>query len=191
MTEKEFRNALKNLNSSRESRLKQAQIVKNDMSLFPYLIAMIFKVDDKISYHAAWVLEFVCADNIDVIIPHLDTFTENIHRFHFDSAIRPISKICVFMANAYISKEDNELKKFLLPKYRERIVETCFDWLINKHKVAPKVFAMETLFILGHESSWIHNDLKQILEQDFTKQSAAFKSRAKHILIRLKKISKA
>jgi len=190
MTQEEIYIELTKVNASRESRLKCAQLIKNDMSLFSYLIDILFNVDDKISCHAAWVLEFVCTDYISAINPHLDTFTKNIHKIHFDSAVRPVSKICVFIANACYSKENNTFKMLLLPEHKERIVETCFDWLINNHKVAAKVFAMETLFLLGREENWIHADLKQILEQDFQTQSAAFKSRAKRILIRMKKMQK-
>ncbi|WP_100614821.1 adenylosuccinate lyase [Confluentibacter citreus] len=190
MTKEEFYNELAKVSASRESRLNCAQLVKNEMELFPYLIEILFHVDDKISCHAAWVFEFVCEDYIYAIIPHLDTFTINIHRVHLESAVRPISKVCQFLAKAYYSKENNTFKRLLSPKHKERIVETCFDWMINRHKVASKVFAMETLFLFGQESTWIHDDLKQILEQEFQTHSAAFKSRAKHILHRMKKILK-
>jgi hypothetical protein len=191
MSEKEFYEVLEMLNPSRESRLNAAEFVKNDMNLFPYLMDVLFKVNDKISCHAAWVFEFVCADYIYAIIPHLDRFTKNIHKVHLESGIRPLSKVCEFIAKAYYSKENNTFKRLLSPQHKERIVEACFDWMIKKHKVATKVFAMETLFLFGQENLWIHDDLKQILDQDFQAQSPAFKSRAKHILIRMKKISNA
>lgn len=191
MTKEEFYSELSKVDISRNSRLSFALIIKNDMSLFPYLIEILFNVNDKISCHAAWVLEFVCADYLYAIIPHIDTFTKNIHRVHFDSAVRPVSKVCQFIAKAYVSKENHTFKRLLTPKHKERIVETSFDWMINNHKVATKVFAMETLFLFGYENPWIHTDLKQIIEKDFSTQSTAFKSRARHILLRMKKISKA
>ncbi|PKQ46318.1 adenylosuccinate lyase [Confluentibacter flavum] len=187
MTKEEFYNELTKISALRDSRLNCAQLVKNDMKLFPYLIEILFNVDDKKSCHAAWVFEFVCEDYIYALIPHLDTFTKNIHKVHLESAIRPVSKVCQFMAKAYYSKENNTFKRLLSPEHKERIVETCFDWMINKHKVATKVFAMETLFLFGQNNAWIHTDLKHILEQDFQTQSAAYKSRAKHILHRMKK----
>ncbi|OYX27941.1 MAG: adenylosuccinate lyase [Flavobacteriales bacterium 32-35-8] len=191
MTKEEFYDELTKISASRESRLNFAKRVEKDMGLFPYLIEILFKVDDKTSCQAAWVLEFVCADYLYAIIPHLDTFTKNIHRVHLESAVRPVSKVCQFIAKAYYSKENNAFKKLLSPEHKERIIETSFDWMINKHKVAAKVFAMETLFLFGQENTWIHDDLKQILEQDFQTQSSAFKSRAKHILLRMKKIPKS
>ncbi len=189
-TKDELYNELIKVSASRESRLTCTQLVKNDMSLFPDLINILFNVNDKNSCHAAWVFEFVCADYIYAIIPYLDTFTKNASKIHLDSAMRPVAKVCSLIATAYYSKENNTFKRLLKPEHIERIVETCFDWMINKHKVAVKVFAMETLFLFGQDTHWIHNDLKQILEHDFHIQSAAFKSRAKHILVRMKNIDK-
>lgn len=190
MTKEEFHSELSKVDISRNSRLAFALKVRNDMDLLPYLIEILFNVNDKTSWQAAWVLEFVCADYLYAIVPHLDTFTKNIHKIHFDSAIRPVSKVCQFIAKAYVSKENHTFKRLLTPKHKERIVETCFDWMINKHKVAAKVFAMETLFLFGHENTWIHTNLKEIIENDFPTQSAAFKARGRHILLRMNKKSK-
>lgn len=191
MTKENFHRELSRVNALRESRDYCAQLVKNDMSLVSHLIENLFITDDKISCQAAWIMELLCDDYPYAIIPHLDAFTQNIHKVHFESAIRSVSKICQLIAQAYTSKENNAFKRLLSPEHKERIVETCFDWMINKHNVAPKVYAMETLFLFGRENTWILNDLKQILEQDFQTQSAAFKSRAKHVFIRMKKISNA
>jgi len=59
-------------------------MILNDIRLMPILIDVLFKVDDKVSCKAAWVLEF--------IIPYLDKFTANISKVHLDSAIRPVAK---------------------------------------------------------------------------------------------------
>ena len=191
MSKDELYNELTKVSASRESRLQCTQLIKNDMRLFPDLIDILFNVKDKNSCHAAWVFEFVCADHIYAIIPYLDTFTKKASQVHLDSAVRPMAKVCSVIARAYCSKENNTFKRLLKPEHKERIVETCFDWMINKHKVAVKVFAMETLFLFGQDIPWVHNDLKQILEQDFQTQTAAYKSRAKHILSKMKKISKS
>ncbi|WP_111306943.1 adenylosuccinate lyase [Confluentibacter sediminis] len=191
MTKDQLYNELTKVSASRESRLTCAQLVKNNMSLFPDLIDILFNVNDENSCHAAWVFEFVCADYMYAIIPYLDTFTKKASKIHLDSAMRPVAKVCSQIATAYYSKENNTFKRLLKPEHKKRLVETCFDWMINKHKVAVKVFAMETLFLFGQDNAWIHKDLKQILEQDAPTQSPAYKSRAKHILIKMKKTSKS
>ncbi|WNH07846.1 adenylosuccinate lyase [Thalassobellus suaedae] len=162
----------------------------NNPDLIPKLLDILFRVDDKTSPRAAWVFEFMCSNNINTIIPHLDVFTEQIHKVHLDSAVRPVAKICELITKSYTSKQDNQIKKALTATHKERIIEVCFDYMINDKKVAPKAYSMTTLYILGKEYDWIHPELVLILEQDFALQSAAFKARAKQILYKIKKDKK-
>ncbi len=186
MNVEDFYKELSAVNASRENRLKYAKIVLNDLSLFPKLVDILFMVDDKVSYRAAWVFEFVCTDYIYAIVPHLDTFTNNLKRLNFDSAVRPVAKVCEIIAKTYYSKQANTLQKTLNSKHIEDIVEACFDWMISKHKVAPKAYSMETLYLFGNELKWIHKELVLIIEQDFASQSAGYKARAKRTLNKIK-----
>jgi len=160
--------------------------MQNNPHLVPKLLNILFRVDDKISPRAAWVFEFMCNNNIDTIIPYLDTFTENMHKVHLDSAVRPVAKICEFLATAYYSKTENDIQTALTKTHKERIIEVCFDYMINDEKVAPKAYSMTTLFLLGKEYDWVYPELTRILEDDFHKQSAAFKARARQILKKIK-----
>lgn len=191
MTSNQLYNYLSHVNSSRESRTTSANMVLNNMILLPKLIDILLMVDDEVSCKAAWVLEFVCDENLDAIIPYLDEFTENISKVHLDSAVRPIAKICEFIAKDYYLEEDNSIKKALTPIYQERIIEACFDWMITDQKVAVKAYAMNTLFLLGQDYDWVHPELALILERDFYSESAGFKARARHLLRKLKKNSKS
>jgi hypothetical protein len=186
MTLEELHKELSYINALRESRMKYAQIVLNDLSLLPKIIAILFTVDDKVSCKAAWVLEFVCAEYIYALVPYLDEFTSNLNKVHFDSAVRPVAKVCEFLAKANYSKEPNTIKKMLLPKHKELIIESCFDWMIRDEKIAVKAYAMNTLYLFGKDYKWIHPELAQILEQDFPNQSAGYQARAKHILKKIK-----
>lgn len=187
MTTEQLYNELNYVNHSREKRLYYAQLMQDNPDLIPKLLDILFRVDDKISPRAAWVFEFMCNDDIDTIIPYLDTFTENMHKVHLDSAVRPVAKICEFLAKAYTSKLDNTIKEVLTETHKERIIETCFDYMINEEKVAPKAYSMSTLFLFGKAYDWVYPELARILEDDFSKQSAAFKARARHILKKIKK----
>ncbi len=166
-----------------------AKLMQSNPDLIPKLLDILFNVDDKISPRAAWVFEFMCNEDIETIIPYLDVFTENMHKVHLDSAERPVAKICEFLAKAYTDKTDNKIKKNLTEIHKERIIENCFDFMINDVKVAPKAYSMTTLFLFGKEYDWVYPELARILEEDFSKQSAAFKARARQILKKIKKIS--
>lgn len=182
MTTDQLYKELTYVDSSRKNRLKYAHMVMNDLSLLPKLLDVLFMIDDKVSCRAAWVLEFVCGENLEVIIPFLDKFTENLGKVHLDSAVRPVAKVCEYLVKAYYSKTDNNIKAALQPKFKEHIIEACFDWMISNQKVAVKAYSMNTLYLLGQDHSWIHPELKIILERDFNSNSAGFKARARHIL---------
>ena len=113
--------------------------------------------------------------------------TKNMGKVHLDSAQRPVAKICEYLANAYYGKHDTKIKQALLPIYKERIIEACFDWMINDVKIAPKAYSMNSLFLFGRDYDWIYPELVLILERDYQMQSSGFKARARHILKKLKK----
>ncbi|TXG39353.1 adenylosuccinate lyase [Seonamhaeicola maritimus] len=190
MTTEQLYNELNYVNHSREKRTYYANLVIGNPDLISKLLEILFKVNDKISARAAWVFEFMCTDNIETIIPHLDKFTEQMHKVHLDSAVRPVAKVCELIAKAYTSKTENKIKEVLTPIHKERIIEACFDYMINDEKVAPKAYSMSTLFIFGKEYDWIYPELITILERDFSEQSAAFKARARQILKKINKNGK-
>lgn len=187
MTTEQLYDELNYVNHSREKRLYYANLVINNPDLIPKLLDILFMVDDKVSCRAAWVFEFMCSENLETSIPYLDTFTEHIHKVHLDSAVRPVAKVCEYLIKAYYSKTNNQIKTALKPIHKERIIEACFDYMINDEKIAPKAYAMNTLYLLGQDYDWIHPELVLILERDYQMQSSGFKARARHILKKIKK----
>ena len=186
MTVIELYDELSHVSAARENRLMYSKMVLDDMSLFPKLIEIMFMVDDKKSSKATWIFEYVCNDYIYGLIPYLDLFTSNLKRVHLDSSVRPIARVCEMIAKAYYSKQNKTMKNVLQNVHKERIIEACFDWLISNQKVAVKAYSMDTLYLLGKEYNWVHPELKQILQQDYTHESAGFKARAKHVLKKIK-----
>lgn len=166
-------------NAKRVNRERVANLVITNPELMPYLIPLVFDVNNKISIKAAWTLEIVCEKKLIELVPYLDTFTQNIGNIRFDSAVRPASKICNFLAIAYNSKKENAIKQFLSKKHIDKIIESGFDWMISNYKVATKAYAMNALFLLGKNYDWVHTELKLILEQNIPKESAAYKARGK------------
>lgn len=173
-------NELENLGTAlRINRNRVRDVVLNNPQLIPYLVEITFEVDNKLSIKASWVLELVCEQNINLIIPHLDTFCKNIGTVKFDSAVRPISKICNFLAIYFNKRTPNSIKKSLTNTHIDLIIEAGFDWMIGNHKVATKAYAMNALYIFGKNKSWVHQELKLIILQNIPKESAAYKSRGK------------
>ncbi|MBT8269390.1 MAG: adenylosuccinate lyase [Flavobacteriaceae bacterium] len=179
---------LKFVNHSRENRVYYARTVIKNPELLPFVLQKLFEVNDKKSCKAAWLLEFVAREDLDAILPELDTFTSNMHKVHYDSAVRPVAKICENLAIAYFSKEDNLTKSMLKSHHRERIIELCFDYLITDQKIAPQAYSMTVLYLFGKIYDWIHPELIQILERNYASGSVGYQNRAAKLLDRLKKV---
>ena len=186
MTKDQLYQELNYVDHSRKNRLYYAHLVIENSQLITPLLEILFTVDDKISCRAAWVFEFMCGEKLEEIIPYLNLFTKNISKVHLDSAVRPVAKVCEYLIKSYYSKQNHALKGHLTESHKEKIIEACFDWMINDEKIAPKAYAMNSLFLLGNEYDWIHPELAMILERDFQMQSSGYKARARHVLKKIK-----
>lgn len=174
------------MDHSREKRAEMASLLLSRPDLVAPLMEIAFAVDDPLSCRASWVLEFTAKENLDYIIPHVDLFTAHIGQVHFDSAVRPMAKICEFLTKAYFSASGNEVQRALTDQHLERITTACFDWLIGEHKVAAKAYSMTSLMLLVRKFDWIRPELKMVIEQNYANGSAAYKARARHTLAQLK-----
>lgn len=179
----EFYKQIANSTAHRPIRDLLSGMVINDKTLLPDLLDIAFDIKDKHHHKACWVLELVCEAKIEWLAPHLDAFCQSLPTFTNESALRPISKICLFAM-----EHEQQHQGFLSISHKEQIVETCFDWLINPEtKVASKAYSMRTLFLLGKKEDWIYPELSRILSEDSAKHTAAYKAAAKDILRRINK----
>ncbi len=168
--------------SYREYRIKYAELVINDKSLFIPLLELAFDETNEASIKVSWVLDFVSREKLEWFYPHLDFFTDNISKVKHHSIVRPMARICELLAKAYASKKNTEINKHLTKSHISKIIETGFDWMISDQKVAVKAYTMEALFLFGKEIDWVHGELKLILVQEISGGSPAYKARAKKIL---------
>lgn len=152
-------------------------VLQNSENL-EFLIEIALHEKDKIHSKACWSLELIFEIKLELILPFLDDFLAKIGQFKDDSAIRPISKICMFLSKSKTIK--------LSENQETKIIETCLDWLIQDKKVATKAYSMRTLYNYGKKYPWINEDLKTILSQDYFNHSAAYQAAAKDILRKLK-----
>ncbi len=119
-----------------------AQILRNP-ELLPELIDKVYDVDDPLHIKAAWVLELVYLQDHSILDPYLHEFISRMPLLKHESALRPVSKICSLWSKYYFSQTPSKIK--LSQEEVEIIISCNFDWLIEEHKVATQVFAMDTL----------------------------------------------
>ena len=176
--------------AARENRLQAARHFLNTPEDFAQLLQLTFDTSFKFYHKAAWILEFVVQNDFVLLYPHLDYFATNLSKLQNDSAIRPVAKICNKLAIAYIQKQNYDVQNNLSKQHIEQIVNASFDWLIGDYKVAPKVYAMETLYYFGcldKKNHWIHEALKDIIQKNIHTSSKAYQSRGNKILQFLRK----
>ncbi|GAA4278260.1 adenylosuccinate lyase [Aquimarina mytili] len=176
---------LNTVNHSREKRNYFANLVLDNPELLPDLLKICGKIDDEISCRASWGLEFLCKNNLEAILPYLDDLTVLAPKVYQHPAVRPIAKIFEYLIVAYYQKKSLAVRQSLSKIHRQKITETCFDWLITDQKVAPKAYSMTSLYLLGTEFDWIHPELKITLENNYNSGSAAYKARSRMILKKL------
>lgn len=181
----EFTQDLILLKAYKKDRELLANKAINQPEFLEFILNTCFQVDEDISYKAAWVLERVCIQKPELLFPQIDFFIFNLNRVYKKQAVRPMAKICEVLLLLYYKSFHLPTRTVLTCSHREKLTEICFDWLISNQKVAVKAYAMQCLLLLGYEFTWIHPELKLILEKDFPNALPAFKARAKHILKKL------
>jgi hypothetical protein len=145
------------------------------------LISIAFDISHKNHVKAFWSLELVCDKKLKLFVPYIDEFCEILPKLKDDSAVRPATKICMFLSKSNHRKNGIELSK----DQEHNIIENLIDRLIQDEKVASKVYAMKALFVFGKKYDWIYEELKPIISQDAFEHSAAYQACARNILKKL------
>ena len=158
----------------------------------PELVGPLFKEvgihDKEDNFAASWTFDHVMRKKLELIVPILNDFIEGLDQVQSESSIRPMAHICQLLTQAYYKAKRPLFRNALSLSYLETMATVCFDWLIEEHKVATKVFAMTSLFYLGETFDWIRPELKSVLEQHLPQGSAGFQNRGIKILNELKKL---
>ncbi len=184
MTETQLIQELEKVTALRENRKRVSNMVLQDMSLLEPLVSIVFRVEEKVSVKAAWVFEFVVKTDFNLVLPYVELLSHKLAKVHFGDAVRSLAKILQIICI------ENDKHQFLTPKQRERFIEITFDWMISKHKVAIKVYAMQTLLYLGRYENWVHQELKTLILKEIDSGSPAYKARGRMTLEQLVKWNK-
>ena len=167
-------------NAKRIYRDKAAEDILQNPHLIPKLIDKIYDIEDPLHVKAAWVFELVCLQDITLLNPYIHQFISGMSHLKNESALRPVSKVCSLWNAYYFSEKTADV--ILSRQDIEQIIECNFDWLIEQHKVATQVFAMDTLKLWGNREEWIHQELKSVLQKNTDSGSSGYKAHARKLL---------
>lgn len=168
------------VNATQHERMKMASLLQDSPESIALLIDLMTERSDEIGIKASWVLEWICRSDLTPILPYLSNFTACLSSLKIDSSIRAAAKICELLSEAGNSLTGTQL--LLEPEIQSRIISACFDWLIGSCSTASKAYSMHCLYILGSSETWVHEELKAILQQQYGQESAGYKARARKVL---------
>ena len=177
---------VQNSTAHRPSREFNANFVIENPEFLVDMMEILLDTKDKNHHKACWISELIFEKNIDWLSPYLENFCQTLSYYSNESALRSLSKICLFSANYHMKKLKSK-EIFLAENHIEFMVEACFDWLISDKKVATKAYAMRALFQFGKLQDWIYPELQVILEQQYPAGSAGFQFACKEILGKIAK----
>lgn len=181
----ELQSKLDYVSAYRENRLKTAQDILENPSLFDELVQICFSPSDKNNHKACWILEFVSYEELIWLQPHVNFLFSNLKFLKDESSIRPIAKVVQLLVKSHYKKDEHSI--CLSEENLQDCIEASFDWLINDVKVATKAYSIRTLYVLGNYYDWIHPELQIILNKDYGDHSAAYKAVAKEVLRKMEK----
>jgi hypothetical protein len=121
--------------------------------------------ESKVSHQACWCLEFSYFKDTSCIYPFIDDFCVLFTTPINSSGMRSLTKMGAHMIKSYYSKRTHPIQQVLTVEHRECILNGCFDQVIHLDKTANLVFSINSLYELGKEFDWIHEQLAQLLEK--------------------------
>ena len=140
------------------------------------------------AFNASWTFDHLMRKKLNYLLPFMEDFVDGLSELKSESCIRPIAHVCEMVCEAYFKKKHPEFVQNIGDDHLEKMMTSCFDWLIGPMNVAPKVFAMTSLYYLGLKFDWVHPELKLVLVDSYATGSTGYKNRAKKTLDKLAKL---
>lgn len=114
---------------------------------------------EKLSFHQAWQLEKLCTENLNYSVHFLSDLLENFDKIENHSARRSLCKIIALILKNK-SKLSNEISEIIDNCNKEKLIETCFVYLLDKKtQVSLLMWLVEILLYYSKEFDWIKQEL--------------------------------
>ena len=114
---------------------------------------------EKFSFHQAWQLEKLCTENPNYSVHFLSDLLENFDKIENHSARRSLCKIFARLLKNK-AKLSNEILAIIDNCNKEKIIETCFVYLLDKKtQVSLLMWLVEILLYYSQEEEWIKQEL--------------------------------
>lgn len=148
--------------------------IGNDQQRFDQLFDLFLHDEYRVVQRAAWPLSNAVMKHPAFISRHFSKLLKNLQRRDIHEAVkRNTLRLLQFVA--------------IPARFHGMVMNTCFDYIQSPaEKPAIKAFSLTVLYNLSRQYPDIKQELKTIIDTQWEHESAAFRSRAKHILKDLK-----
>jgi hypothetical protein len=169
-----FYNRISKSNASTDCRNGNRDFVLQNPESLNDLVAFATDLTNKNQYKAVWIIEMLAETHTELLMPFVEIICRTIPHYKHESSIRGMSRATFFLSTANVISLSEE--------QQGKIIEICLDWLIGDAKVAPKAYAMYTLGHYARKHDWVKEELQNIINKDYARQSAGYKAAAREVL---------
>jgi hypothetical protein len=141
---------------------------------FKTIMKLVLIEKDPVPARAAWVAELVSQKDPSLVEPWIGKMVDGLENFTHPGTRRNVLKI---------------LMRTKIPEeYQGQLIDICFRWILDEEKkVASKVYAMQIIENHLPQYPELAVELSEVINDQFEKNSAGFKSRGRKVLENLQK----
>lgn len=165
--------------------------IENERLSIEKVFSVALENKSKAGFHAAWVLEKLCEKNPLYALYFVDELCEKFDHICNQSSMREFAKLlAVLLAKADKGILDQDLSTKLRNAPKDKIVQRCFEFLIDKKVInSTKQNCCELLLFCVEKEDWIKDELQAYcdsLQLRCEPSSMAYRKRLQHKLNGLK-----
>jgi len=155
---------------------KIVEWVADDQKRFDELFHLFLNDDYLVTQRAAWPISYCVATHPEFIKKHFGALIKNLHKPGIHNSIK---------RNTVRILQEIEIPEI----YQGEVMNLCFQYVESPTEaVAVKAFALTVLGNLAKLYPEILPEIKLLIEEQLPHQTAAFRSRAKHLMKSFEKL---
>jgi hypothetical protein len=144
--------------------------IGRDQQRFDELFRLFVSDEYRVVQHAAWPLSYVVIQYPQLITKHFTRLISNLNKPNLHDAVK---------RNSLRLLQHIDIPK----KYHGRLMDACFKYISTPGEaVAIKAFSLTVLEKLSKQYPGIIPEIKLLIEENYERETAAFKTRANKFL---------
>ena len=146
--------------------------IGNDPQLFKDLMDIVWNGSPPLPQRAAWAVSHVTDKYPELLKPYIKKIINRLEEFDHPGVRRSFVR--------YIAEHG------IPPSTEGKLYDICSRWLMSRDEpIAIKAHCMQIMFNIAEKESDLKNELKLMLEELITHESAGIKSRSQYLLEKL------